>query len=326
MKEPSVSIVILNYNGLKDIKECLNSLLKINYENFEIFVVDNNSQDDSVQFIKKKYQKVNLIQLNRNYGFAKGNNIAIPYTTGEYIVLLNQDTVVDDNWLKELVQIANKSEDIGIVGSKMYYYDDKKTIDFAGSICDKYGIIRHYGLKKTDKNLKDSVKRAFYICGASLLFKRTLYQKIGLFDPTYFMYGEDVDFCWRAWIFSYKVMYTPKSIIYHKIPKVRKNRKFKNYLADRNKIRTLAKNYNLKTLMKILPRFFFLRFRRIFKPQLIDIPSNVLMVNLIKSIYWNLINLKSLIYNRKIVQKRRKKDDKYILNLMEELKREYYYT
>ncbi len=154
------------------------------------------------------------------------------------------------------MKVAQSPKNIGIVGSKMYYYDDKKTIDFAGSIFDKYGNVYHTGLKEFDKELYNIQTKAFYICWASLMFKRELYNKIGLFDSTYYMYEEDLDFCWRTWISGYDIIYTPKSIIFHKILRIRKNVIRNNFFSDRNKLRTILKNYELRTILKVLPGFF----------------------------------------------------------------------
>ncbi len=265
MNEPLVSIIILNYNGIADLKECVDSLYKINYKNFEIILADNNSQDNSVKFIRENYNHVKIIEFKKNFGFAKGNNLAISYAEGEYIVLLNMDTVVDKNWLKELIKVAEQSKKIGIVGSKMYYYDDRKTIDFAGSYTDIYGNTIHIGKKKIGTELYNKQMKSFYISGASILFRRELYEKIKLFDPIYFMYYEDVDFCWRAWIYGYDVVYAPKSIIYHKIERNPKKVK-KNYsFTEKNKLRTILKNYELKSLLKVLPGYFYLNLRRILK-------------------------------------------------------------
>lgn len=321
MNEPLVSVVVLNYNGLNDLKECLDSLYNLIYKNIELILVDNNSQDESVEFVKKNYNKVKIIQLDKNYGFAQGNNLGIVHTIGDYIVLLNMDTVVDKNWLSELVKVAEKSKKIVIVGSKIYYYDNKKIIDFAGSSCDRYGKTNPIGIKREDSELLNIQTRAFFVCGASLLFKRELYKKINLFDPTYFAYYDDVDFCWRAWISGYEVIYAPKSFIYHKIGRVIKNMWIISYLTERNKFRTLLKNYEIKSLVKILPGYFIKRLKRIYrsKNNNTNIPRSRLFIIYYKSIFWNIIHIRSLIKNRRIVQANRIRKDQFLFQLMKEL-------
>lgn len=317
--EPLVSIIILNYNGLTDIKECLESLYKLNYKNFEIFLADNNSQDDSVKFIKENYKNVKIVEFDKNYGFAKGNNLTIPYTNGKYIALLNMDTVVDQNWLSELVKVAEISNKIGIVGSKIYQYK-KNIIDFAGSYCDKYGNTHHIGILKKDNKLLNEQNKAFFICGAALLFKRELYDKIKLFDPYYFAYYEDVDFCWRAWILGYSVVFVPSSFIYHKVGGVIKNKKRKLYLLERNRLRTILKNYEIKSMFKIFPNFIHIRLAKIWQARVLkNRSSNQLFIIYLKALLWNIIHIRSLIQNRIIIQSKRKKDDEFLFRLMNEL-------
>ena len=223
MIEPLVSIVVVNYNGLKDLKLCFDSLYNLNYKNFELIFVDNNSQDNSVDFIRKNYPIVKIIELKKNYGFARGNNIGVAEASGEYIVLLNNDTVVDKNWLTELVKVAEQSNNIGIIGSKNYYYHDKTEIFYAIGTCDKFGNTGNIGHKKRDNVLFNTQMNCFFVCGAALMIKRELYEKINLFDPNYFAYFEDVDLCWRAIISGYDVVYVPKSFIYHKVGRVIKS-------------------------------------------------------------------------------------------------------
>lgn len=320
MEELLISVIILSYNGSNDLIKCLNSLNNLNYKNTELILVDNNSQDNSVEIVKNNYKNVKIVELKKNFGFALGNNIGVACANGDYIVLLNQDTVVDKNWLTELVKVAKSSEKIGIVGSKIYYYDKRNIIDFAGSSCDKYGNTRQIGAEKRDNKVLNIKRKSFYICGASLLFKREVYENIKLFDPFYFMYYEDVDFCWRAWISGYDVIYTPKSFIYHKINNSSQSFERNKYFSEKNCIRTLLKNYEIKSIIRILPNYIFLRLHSIYryrkhKGHL----SHKLFIIYLKSISWNLLHIRSLINFRKNIQKNRKRNDKFIFKLMEEL-------
>jgi len=322
MIEPLVSIVLVNYNGLKDLKLCFDSLYNLANKNFELIFVDNNSQDNSVDFIRKNYPIVKVIELKKNYGFAGGNNIGVAEAIGEYIVLLNTDTVVDKNWLTELVKVAEQSNNIGIVGSKNYYYHDKTEIFYAIGTCDKFGNTGNIGNKKRDNALFNTQTNCFFVCGAALMIKRELYEKINLFDPSYFAYFEDVDLCWRTIISGYDVVYVPKSFIYHKVGQVIKNINRKRYLLERNKLRTVLKNYELKTLVKIMPKYFlqilFIIFESIFKKQK---RSYIIALTYFKVTIWNLIHISSLIRNRITVQRIRNKDDKFLFFFMENLQK-----
>ena len=320
MNSPLISIIVLNYNGLKDLKECFDSLFNLSYKNIEIIFVDNNSQDKSVDFVERNYKDVKIIELDKNFGFSQGNNFGAKAAKGDYIVLLNNDTIVDKNWISEMVKIAQESKKVGIVGCKIYYYDDRKTLDFAGSACDIYGDTTHIGQLQMDNPLLNIQRKMFYACGASLMISRELYLKIKLFDPTYFIYYEDVDLCWRAWIFGYDVVYVPTSFIYHKIGRVIKSNKFKKYLLEKNKLRTILKNYEKKTIIKILPGYFLKRFSRIYDAIYYKNRTSSLLFRIYsKAIIWNIIHIRSLIKYRKIIQSNRKREDKFIFQLMNEL-------
>jgi GT2 family glycosyltransferase len=282
-------------------------------------MVDNNSHDASVEFVQKNYPNVKIIKLNDNYGFAKGNNIGASKANGEYIVFLNNDTIADPNWLTELVNVANKSSKIGIVASKIYNFDDRTLIDFAGSCCDKYLKSDHLGRYGKDKNLLNFESETFYACGAAFLIKRELYKKIGLFESIYFIYCEDLDLSWRTWIFGYKVIYAPKSIIYHKVGLVMsKDTLKKKFLHERNRLRTLLKNYEFKTLLSVLP-FYFLKRLGVFIRYLLHCNSYgfLYLTANIKALFWNILHFKSLIKIRKKIQTYRTKSDKFIFQLMD---------
>ncbi len=325
MEEPLVSIIIVNYNGYKYLKENLDSLFNLEYKNFEVIFVDNNSQDNSVEFVKENYNKVKIIALDKNYGFAQGNNLAMTKANGKYIILLNPDTCVEKNWLSEIIKVAQVSYKAGIVGCKIFHFDNRDILTFGGSTSDKFGTVSQFGGGLKDKDFFNIQMNAFFITGACLLFKRELYEKIQLFDPTYFMYYEDVDFCWRAWIYGYDVIYSPKPILYHIRKKFKKKKKIKilnRYLfyVERNRLRTILKNYELKNLFKILPIYFLKRLRFIFNTYF----SNKKLFYfrffcLLRAILWNLMHLRSMIKYRKQIQANRKRDDKFIFNLMEDL-------
>ncbi len=322
MEEPLVSIIIVNYNGCDHLKENLDSLFNLEYKNFEVIFVDNNSQDNSVKYVKENYNKLKIYVLDKNHGFSQGNNIAMAKTKGKYIILLNPDTCVEKNWLSEMVKVAQSSHKAGIVGCKQIDFENRNILGFCGSTSDKFGNVSEFGDREKEKGHFNIQTKAFFITGACLLFKRELYEKMQLFDPTYFMYYEDVDFCWRAWIYGYDVIYSPKPIIYHKADKPIKFKILGRILfyIERNRIRTILKNYELKNILRILPIFFFNRLRFIFNTYFSD--KKLFYFHffcLLRAILWNLINLGSMIKYRIKIQANRTRDDKFIFNLMEEL-------
>lgn len=244
---PPVSIIILNWNGKRYLKKCLDSVLKQNYNNFEIILVDNASTDGSIEFIKKGYRneitlkKIKLILNSRNYGFAEGNNIGIAHAHGRYLVFLNQDTYVDKNWLINLVSYAQKNKKLGICGPKILDYDNPKIIQSKGSELDFLGTPYHRGFNEIDKNMPEDPKIVSFICGAAFLVKREVLNKLSYcFDPSYFAYFEEVDLCWRAKLLGYECVYVPSAVIYHK-GKGPVSEKF-IFLNARNKILSFKKN------------------------------------------------------------------------------------
>jgi len=269
MKAPRVSIIILNWNGKKDTIECLNSLKKIDYKNYKTILVDNGSKDDSVKEIKKNFPNVKIIQNRKNLGFAEGNNIGIKYSLknkADYILLLNNDTVVDEKFLSEMIRLAESDEKGGIIGSKIYYDKLPDTIWFAGGVIDlKKGIFAHIGQREKDSEKYSKLKETDYIPGCSMLIKKSVIKSICLLDPKYFAYFEDIDYCIRAKNRGYKIMLAQKSHIWHKIScsSGGENNLLKFYYKNRNIILFIKKHANKK--MKIL--FFF----HFFKDKAIEI-------------------------------------------------------
>ena len=211
-KNPKVSIIVLNWNGWKDTIECLKSLNKITYSNYEIIIVDNGSTDESVKCLEK-LKKIKLILNKENLGFAEGNNVAIRRVLKEnksdFILLLNNDTVVEKNFLTKLVKTAQKEKKIGIVGPKIYYHDKRNVIQSAGSKINLY--LGKFPRVKSEKNTAVD-----FVIGACLLIKTEVIRKIGLLDKRYFLLFEDTDWCFRAQKAGYLVLYVPNSTIWHK--------------------------------------------------------------------------------------------------------------
>ena len=195
MENPKVAIVIINWNGWEDTVECLESIFQIDYPNYEIIIVDNRSQNDSVKRIKdySEGKELTIIENEENYGFAGGNNIGIQYALKnfkpKYILLLNNDTVVDKDFLKELINAGEEDTYIGILGPKIYYYDKPDVIWSAGcKISWKFARGIQIGSGEVDKNQYDDPKKVEYVSGSAFLIKTDVINKIGLMDKNYFLY------------------------------------------------------------------------------------------------------------------------------------------
>lgn len=305
----SVSIIILNWNGWKDTIECLESLYRINYPNYEVIVVDNGSTNNSVEMIKKwadgkkriessyfkynphnkpikyymytrkelesgKYlsgkkkldnyssnKKLFILQNDKNYGFAEGNNIAIKQIIKEkqskYILLLNNDTVVEYKFLNNLIKhIANKS--VGIVGSRNKYYSDPKKDWYAGGRFYYYlgGLINLTYYKNCNKTIDVD-----YVSGSSLLIKTSILNNKNMyFDRSYFCYYDDIQLCYEAKRYGFKVKYVPNSVIYHKVGKSAKNSEKYMYLNTRNRIWFVKRSFNIVQNIVFFLSYFICRF------------------------------------------------------------------
>jgi GT2 family glycosyltransferase len=249
---PLVSIIILNYNGWLNTKECLESIFRICYPNYEVIVVDNGSTDGSLRYMETYFSNVKVISLPRNYGFADGNNKGATAARGELLVFLNNDTVVEKDWLMELVSQIQKDRQIAVCGSKVVFYSDSKIIDFAGGLISPIGAGINVGFSELDQSKFNTVRYSSHAYGASMLIRKDVFQKIGGFDSDYFIYHEELDLCWRCWLMGWKVLYVPASVIKHKrsITVISEGNWLKLYHAQKNQIRNMIKNFSFFNLVK----------------------------------------------------------------------------
>ena len=221
MSEPKVEIIILNWNGWEDTIECIESLEQINYSNYGIIVVDNASSGDDVKILRERFgDRITVIENDLNSGFPEGCNIGMRHALKgdcEYILLLNNDTTVDPQFLTELVKITEEDQKVGIVGSKILYYHRRNRIQAAGGrIIWRIGYIGQYG-KQEDYGQYDGIYERDYVFGTSLLLSRKLVEDIGLMDPYYYFGVEEYDYCMRTRKAGYKVIYTSFSKVWHKV-------------------------------------------------------------------------------------------------------------
>ncbi len=301
------SVIILNYNGREMLggilDECVNSVLKASYPQFEVLFVDNASTDDSTEYIQHRFcgdERLKIIRNERNLGFTEGNNRGIRQAKGKYIALLNSDTRVEPNWLTELVK-ALQTVDVGAAQSKLIRMDAPDELDCAGGFIDYYGYHLERGRGKSPKgyNRTDEV---FYAKGASAIFKREALQKTGLFDPDIFMYFDEVDLCWRVWLAGYRVLYVPLSVVYHQSGSTTTQMQsaWRQYMYARNHLMVLLKNYGLanatraaKVSMLFEARNFVLMLAR---------RRQQTAFAILKAVTWNLRNFKETWSKRQTVQ------------------------
>ena len=254
-KRPLISIIILNYNAGNLLIECVESIEKSNYENYEIIVVDNTSKDKSHIKCKERFKQIILVENKKNFGYCEGNNIGIRRARGEFLVILNPDTVVEPNWLNELIaSYENFGE--GFYQPKILATTEHDILLSAGNEINIFGFgySRGKGTKDTDQHNKIEVVGC--ASGTCLFTSSKVFEKIGLFDSFLFAYHDDLELCWRGLLQGIKSYYVPKSIIYHPIEGYSfKWNKLKFFLLERNRKYTIFTHYSKQTLLSMIPAF-----------------------------------------------------------------------
>jgi len=317
--KPFVSIIILNYNGGDLVVQCLNSVLRIDYENFEVILLDNNSTDGSMTNVNNKFgskQQVKIIMNKRNLGYAEGNNVGVMESNGEYLVFLNNDVIVDPNFLKELV-IVMKTDSIAAAQAKLMFMDHPTKFYSAGHYIDYFGMVHVLGEFEEDKGQFDNVYDIFGAHGAAFIVKRNLFLKVGGFDSDFFLLFEESDLCWRFWLIGYRIVFVPKAIAYHKHGYAHKRSSFGRessltYYFVRNRLNSILKNYSWSRLITVLPFHAMLLLITFFmKINQRDFGS---ARALIRALVWNVRNSRVSIEKRKRVQNMRKVSDGFLIN------------
>jgi GT2 family glycosyltransferase len=225
-EEPKVSVIILNWNGLEDTIDCLASLKKITYSNYEVILVDNASSGDDVEVLREKYgDYIHIIANDKNYGFSEGNNIGMRHALDKqsnYMFLLNNDTVLDPSALTELVKVSESDSTIGITGGKVYFYDKPDVLQTVGGEINWWlGKLKHYNNREDIGQFEEIADRDF-IYATAMLIKREVVEKISLLDSKFFFGIEEYDYCTRAKRAGFRVVYVPSSKVWHKAGASRK--------------------------------------------------------------------------------------------------------
>ena len=238
-----VSVIIPNYNGMKFVNDCMVSLQKQNYKAFDILIIDNYSTDGSYEYLVDNYPEAIIKRMDKNYGFSIAVNEGIKMSETEYVLLLNNDTEVDPNFVGELVKAIEKDDKIFAVSSKMISYWDRKVMDDAGDLYNLFGWAFQKGVGRSinEYNKKSNV---FTACAGAAIYRKKVFEKIGYFDEKHFAYLEDIDVGYRARIYGYKNVYCPTAIVYHmgSATSGSKYNSFKVKLSARNNIYLIYKN------------------------------------------------------------------------------------
>ena len=248
---PTVSVIVLNYNGRAFLEDCFRSLGNLDYQTYEVIMVDNASTDGSTQYVREHFPWVRVVGLESNYGFSRGNDVGVEYACGKYVAFLNNDVEVEPTWLSELVKGIEEDELVASCGSKMLFYERRNYVNHAGGAVTITGAGYDIGFMMEER--RDYNQPRFVGCtsGGAMLVRKDVFCKLGGFDPDYFAYFEDVDFCLRAWIAGYKIKYVPTSVVYHKFGGSfgTDSSPFKMFLYQRNRLYNIAKNFEPKNFL-----------------------------------------------------------------------------
>jgi GT2 family glycosyltransferase len=264
MAESRAAVLVLNYNGQHFLNRFLHDVIRYSAPH-QVYVADNASTDDSVAFVKSNFPGIQVIALEKNYGYAEGYNRAIAKLTADFYVLLNNDVEVTEGWLSELMMVMETEHDAGAVQPKLLDFARHELFEYAGAsggFIDRYGYPfcrgRVFNFLERDVAQYDSQTELFWASGACLCVRASAWHRAGGLDSRYFAHMEEIDLCWRIRNQGYRILAAPSSVVFHiGGGTLNKFSKQKTYLNFRNNLATLAKNHPGQTAwLKILYRLF----------------------------------------------------------------------
>lgn len=310
---PKVSVIVLNWNGKEHLQNCFESLRQQSFEDFEVVMTDNASSDGSQDFVRKNFPEVKIFQNKENLGYTGANNAAAATARGEYLFFLNNDTKVHKDCLKELVSTLDGDPKAAVCALKVLTFDGDG-VSTCGCGIDFLGFI----------DLTPGYK-LFFADGSSLFIRKNVFEEVGKFDPKHFIFNEELDVCWRTWIFGYDIILNSQAIVYHKVGASVAGGSFKigsyttsvwrRYLGERNSLRNLLKNYSLPYLFFVLPIYVAVNLGEM----LVLFFSgyfNVVKDAYLKSYWYNMVNLSDTLRERSRVQSSRRVSDRAIFSKM----------
>lgn len=269
-----VAVVILNWNGKQLLEKFLPKLIQHTDGNVaDIIIGDNASNDDSIEFLKKNYPTLSVIELSENYGFAEGYNRVLSHINTEYYLLLNSDVEVTHGWLQPLIHFLDNNKDMSAVQPKILSQRNKEYFEYAGAsggFIDKYGYPfcrgRLFTTLEKDNGQYENPQQIFWATGACMLIRKEDFRNVGGFDATFFAHMEEIDLCWRLNACGKKIFCIPQSTVYHVGgATLKKENPRKTYLNFRNNMLMLYKNLGYENFRKLFYTRMFLDYLAAFQ-------------------------------------------------------------
>ncbi|GAB4558084.1 MAG: glycosyltransferase family 2 protein [Geothermobacteraceae bacterium] len=251
-----VSFIVVNYNGKKYLKDCILSIERQTYKDFEIVIVDNGSKDGSSEYVRTNFPHVKLVELDNNRGFAGGNNKGLLHCSGKYVALVNNDVVLDDHWLMNALEAISTTDSVGMVSTKIFV----KGTDILDSVGDRFTSA--FTGTKVGEGCRGSMFEGGVevdgVCAAAALYRTEMIKEIGFFDEDLFLNYEDTDLNFRAWLRGWKCSYANKSVAYHLVnATIGAMSPTSVYFFSRNSFLVLLKNFPLRLIVRRLPQRIF---------------------------------------------------------------------
>jgi GT2 family glycosyltransferase len=314
-----VTVVVPNWNGERFLDTCLSALRRQTYREFETVLVDNGSSDGSVAFVEENFPEVRIVRLPENGGFTAAVNAGIEASETEHVVLLNNDTEVDSRWLEALVRAADSRPEVGLFASKLVDFRDRRLLDGVGDALRKTGLPYRIGHGELDRGQFDEEALVFGACAAAALYRREVFDDIGLFDEDFFSNCEDGDVSFRAQLAGYRCLCVPSSVVYHigSASTGGKRSATNTRLGTQNGINLLVKNLPVSLVWRILPS--------VVAGHLYRLASTAVSPEILKAYLSGLAGalrlLPRMLKKRREIQKRRRVPDGYVYQLLRESSR-----
>lgn len=318
MGHPVVSIIIVHHSGLAKLRACLSSVFDSNYHNFRVILVDNGSTDNSVENIRKFYgNQLDIIRRESNLGFIRGNNLALRKVRSEYVVLLNDDVVVEPGWLDYMVKVAEGDPTIAACQPKLLSLNNPKYFEYsgaAGGFLDVFGVPltrgRVFELEEKDEGQYDTIIECFWASGAAMFLRTKALLEAGLLDSLLYTHMEEIDLSWRLRLLRYKIVAVPFSVVYHLGGGTALEGVL--YYKQRNNLIIMLKNFSTFSLL----RYFPLRVVFDWISFLYFLRDKTRSISILKAYFWVLKHLKAILKKRHLVQRSKKVPESKILEKM----------